>query len=92
MLPGDWVAINSTADSSCLAVGGARSNNGTCRYAIDASRIRDELGWTPQETFESGLERTVQWYLDNGPWVERVTSGVYRRQRLGTRAAATSQE
>jgi dTDP-glucose 4,6-dehydratase len=53
------------------------------RYAIDASKIREKLGWEPQESFRSGLRRTVQWYLDNHDWVEGVTSGKYRRQRLG---------
>ncbi len=53
------------------------------RYAIDASKIRRELGWEPRETFETGLERTVKWYLENTTWVERVTSGKYRRERLG---------
>ena len=47
------------------------------RYAIDASRIRRELGWSPAETFESGIRRTVAWYLDNGAWLEGVTSGAY---------------
>ena len=53
------------------------------RYAIDASRIRDKLGWQPRENFESGMERTVAWYLDHPDWVERVTSGKYRLERLG---------
>ena len=53
------------------------------RYAIDASKIERELGWRPAETFESGLRRTVQWYLDNRGWWERVRSGVYRGERLG---------
>jgi len=53
------------------------------RYAIDATKIQRELGWHPEHDFESGLRRTVQWYLDNSAWVERVTSGVYRRERLG---------
>ena len=48
------------------------------RYAIDASKIERELGWSPQETFESGLRKTVQWYLDNGNWVSHVSSGEYR--------------
>ncbi|WP_019624427.1 dTDP-glucose 4,6-dehydratase [Thioalkalivibrio thiocyanoxidans] len=48
------------------------------RYAIDASKIERELGWVPRETFDTGLRKTVQWYLDNGDWVERVTSGAYR--------------
>ena len=45
---------------------------------IDASKIERELGWRPQETFESGLRKTVQWYLDNSEWVKGVTSGAYR--------------
>ena len=53
------------------------------RYAIDAGKIGRELGWTPAETFESGLRRTVAWYLDNRWWWERVRSGVYQGERLG---------
>jgi dTDP-glucose 4,6-dehydratase len=49
------------------------------RYAIDAGKIADELGWKPQETFDSGLRKTVQWYLDNTDWVRGVTSGDYQR-------------
>jgi dTDP-glucose 4,6-dehydratase len=48
------------------------------RYAIDATKIARELGWSPLENFESGLRKTVAWYLDNPGWVERVTSGAYR--------------
>ncbi len=48
------------------------------RYAIDAGKIGRELGWTPQETFASGLRRTVQWYLEHAGWVDHVTSGAYR--------------
>ncbi len=48
------------------------------RYAINASKIKDELGWQPTEKFESGLRKTVQWYLDHAQWVENVTSGAYR--------------
>jgi dTDP-glucose 4,6-dehydratase len=53
------------------------------RYAIDAGKIRARLGWRPREDFKSGLERTVRWYLENQGWVERVTSGKYRLERLG---------
>lgn len=48
------------------------------RYAIDASKIKQELGWQPSVTFEEGLERTVKWYLDNEEWLEHVTSGEYQ--------------
>lgn len=48
------------------------------RYAIDASKLEKQLGWKPAETFESGIRKTVQWYLDNQPWVENVTSGAYQ--------------
>ena len=54
------------------------------RYAIDASKIQRELGWTPQETFESGIRKTVQWYLDNrNGWCYNVLTGNYQRERLG---------
>jgi len=49
------------------------------RYAIDASKIQRELGWVPEETFESGIRKTVQWYLDNPEWVEHVKSGSYQQ-------------
>lgn len=55
------------------------------RYAIDASKIEKELGWRPQETFESGLRKTVQWYLDNKEWWQHVLDGSYRGERLGLR-------
>jgi dTDP-glucose 4,6-dehydratase len=53
------------------------------RYAIDASKIQRELGWTPKETFESGLAKTVGWYLNNQPWIGRVLDGSYMGERLG---------
>ena len=56
------------------------------RYAIDASKIARELGWTPAETFESGLAKTVEWYLANREWWQRVQDGSYRGERLGTLA------
>ena len=60
------------------------------RYAIDASKIRTELGWTPHHDFERGLERTVSWYLENRAWCEAVQQGKHARERLGLRAAAGS--
>lgn len=53
------------------------------RYAIDAGKIRRELGWKPLETFESGLRKTVQWYLENEEWWRHVQDGSYQRERLG---------
>ncbi len=53
------------------------------RYAIDAGKIERELGWVPQETFESGFRKTVDWYLANEDWWQRVRSGAYRGERLG---------
>jgi dTDP-glucose 4,6-dehydratase len=53
------------------------------RYAIDASKIASTLGWTPQETFESGLAKTVDWFLANKDWWQRVRSGAYQGERLG---------
>lgn len=53
------------------------------RYAIDATKMQKELGWTPIETFETGLKKTVQWYLDNEEWCKNVQDGSYQRERLG---------
>ncbi|EIV8488857.1 dTDP-glucose 4,6-dehydratase [Vibrio vulnificus] len=53
------------------------------RYAIDSSKMQRELGWTPIETFETGLRKTVQWYLDNQQWCQNVQDGSYQRERLG---------
>ena len=53
------------------------------RYAIDASKIKKELGWVPQETFESGIKKTIKWYLENIEWCEAVTKNNYDLQRLG---------
>jgi len=54
------------------------------RYAIDATKLMTELNWQPSETFNSGLTKTVQWYLDNKHWVQQVMDGSYRGERLGT--------
>ena len=53
------------------------------RYAIDASKIESELGWTPKRRFDEALEETVRWYIENEKWVNRVLAGDYRRERLG---------
>ena len=53
------------------------------RYAIDASKIEKELGWKPTETFDTGLRKTVEWYLENNTWCQRVQDGSYQRERLG---------
>ncbi len=53
------------------------------RYAIDASKIANELNWVPKETFDSGIRKTVEWYLDNLDWCRRVQDGSYQRERLG---------
>ncbi|WP_072670110.1 dTDP-glucose 4,6-dehydratase [Vibrio injensis] len=53
------------------------------RYSIDSSKMQKELGWTPLETFETGLLKTVQWYLDNQQWCQSVQDGSYQRERLG---------
>jgi dTDP-glucose 4,6-dehydratase len=55
------------------------------RYAIDASKIEKQLGWKPQETFESGIRKTVEWYLNNEAWWSRVLDGSYSRERLGVK-------
>lgn len=54
------------------------------RYAIDAGKIRDKLGWEPKEDFASGFEKTVKWYLENRDWWERILSGDYKLERLGS--------
>lgn len=56
------------------------------RYAIDASKLKNELGWQPRHTFEQGIAETVDWYLDNQDWVKRVLDGSYRLERIGTAA------
>lgn len=57
------------------------------RYAIDASKLQRELGWEPLETFESGMEKTIKWYLENRAWWEAIQSGEYQGERLGLKTA-----
>ncbi|MGR9013555.1 MAG: GDP-mannose 4,6-dehydratase, partial [Gammaproteobacteria bacterium] len=52
------------------------------RYAIDATKIAEQLGWMPKETFETGMKKTVQWYLNNLDWCRHIQDGSYRRERL----------
>lgn len=61
------------------------------RYAIDASKISSELNWQPLQTFESGIQSTVQWYLSNDTWVTGVLNGTYRRERLGLNSSVDEQ-
>ena len=56
------------------------------RYAIDANKMKKELNWQPQETFETGLRKTVEWYLENSEWCQHVQDGSYQRERLGTKS------
>ncbi|MEB5851269.1 dTDP-glucose 4,6-dehydratase [Acinetobacter baumannii] len=56
------------------------------RYAIDASKIAKDLGWKPEETFETGIRKTIEWYLNNLEWCRRVQDGSYQRERLGVSA------
>ncbi len=56
------------------------------RYAIDATRIETELGWKAQETFETGLEKTIRWYLENRDWWQPIRESRYGGQRLGAKA------
>lgn len=56
------------------------------RYAIDATKIKNDLGWTPEETFDTGIRKTVEWYLNNLEWCRRVQDGSYQRERLGVQS------
>jgi dTDP-glucose 4,6-dehydratase len=78
--PGDDLAIDSY--SSLITFVQDRPGHDQ-RYAIDAGKIEKELGWSPDETFETGLRKTVQWFLDNETWWQRVRDGSYQGERLG---------
>jgi len=62
------------------------------RYAIDAGKIERELGWTPRETFESGLRKTVAWYLENRDWWQAILNGSYQGERLGLKEEGLKEE
>ncbi len=62
------------------------------RYAIDAGKIRRQLGWSPQESFDTGLAKTVRWYLDNRAWWQAILDGGYRAERIGLGQAANGTE
>ncbi|SQH77486.1 dTDP-D-glucose-4,6-dehydratase [Shewanella benthica] len=62
------------------------------RYAIDASKMSSELNWTPEETFETGLLKTIQWYLDNHQWCKHVQDGSYQRERLGVHTSVVKEK
>ena len=53
------------------------------RYAINTSKIRNELGWQPKENFTSGINKTIRWYLDNEPWWTAIQNNTYQQERLG---------
>lgn len=61
------------------------------RYAIDSSKMQRELDWTPMETFDTGLKKTVQWYLENSEWCQHVQDGSYQRERLGVESAESKE-
>jgi len=54
------------------------------RYAIDATKIKNELEWQPKETFETGIRKTIQWYLENEDWWRKIQDGTYSQERLGS--------
>ena len=82
--------VNNVLDTASLLTFVADRPGHDRRYAIDTTKIESELGWKPLETFETGLRRTIAWYLDHPIWVERATSGKYRRERLGLTESASA--
>ena len=61
------------------------------RYAIDATKTNDELGYAPKESFETGIKKTVQWYLENSEWCRHVQDGSYQRERLGVESVESKE-
>ena len=55
------------------------------RYAIDNTKIKSQLGWEPKESFKSGMQKTVEWYLDNLSWSDNILNGSYKLQRIGVK-------
>jgi len=81
--PGENPALRGASSYRSLKTHVADRPGHDRRYAIDATKIRQELGWRPSHDLESGLRSTVQWYLDHRDWCERVQAGQYNRERLG---------
>jgi len=79
----DWLYVDDHARANEQITYVADRPGHDRRYAIDATKIQNELNWTPQETFETGMQKTIQWYLGNEPWWRSVQDGSYQRERLG---------
>ena len=86
-----WLAINQEIQHSKLNIQNYKElivfvkdrAGHDVRYAIDAAKINEELNWTPDETFATGIRKTVKWYLENTVWCDRVKDGSYQGERLG---------
>ena len=78
------VPVGKASRRDLIALVGDRPGH-DLRYAIDASRITSELGWSPRETFETGLRKTIAWYLENRPWWQQIRAQRYSGERLGTK-------
>lgn len=83
----EWMEVKTSGYKQLITYVADRPGH-DLRYAIDASKIQEQLGWSPAETFETGLRKTVLWYLNNLDWCDRVRSGEYQGQRLGLSGAS----
>ncbi len=82
LLPVQYSTLNIPSYASLITYVTDRPGH-DLRYAIDAGKIERELGWIPEESFETGLKKTVKWYLDNKIWSQSVLDGSYKLERLG---------